>query len=119
MATHLGDKWAAFSAGTQPAGYVHPMAISVLAEIGITHQGQSKSVNLFKDQPFDLVIRVCDDAAKNCPVWLGKGKRLHISFPDPARVAGSDEEKMEAFRQVRDQILLKIPPALDAYFLSG
>ena len=98
----IGDQWQAFSAGTQPAGYVHPMAIQALAEIGIQHAGESKSVDRFRGETFDAVITVCDDAAENCPVWLGKGKRAHIGFPDPAKVKGSDAEKMSAFRQVRD-----------------
>jgi len=104
----LGENWQAFSAGTQPAGYVHPKAIQVLAEIGIDHHGESKSVEVYREQDFDLVITVCDDAAENCPIWLGKGKRAHINFPDPAKVVGSEEEKLRFFRQVRDDIRTKI-----------
>lgn len=100
----LGDTWQAFSAGTQPAGYTHPLALRALEEIGIQHAGESKSVEQFRGQDFDAVITVCDDAAENCPVWLGKGKRVHIGYPDPAKAAGSDEEKMVVFRQVRDDI---------------
>ena len=93
----IGDQWQAFSAGTQPAGYVHPLALQALAEIGIQHAGESKSVDRFRGENFDAVITVCDDAAENCPVWLGKGKRVHIGFPDPAKVEGSDAEKMSRF----------------------
>lgn len=100
----LGDEWRAFSAGTRPAGYVHPLALRALEEIGIRHEGVSKSADVFREQTFDTVITVCDDAAENCPVWLGKGHKVHIGFPDPALAGGSDEEKLFAFRQVRDDI---------------
>lgn len=111
----IGDDWQAYSAGTQPSGYVHPMAIQALAEIGIQHAGESKSVDHFRGENFDAVITVCDDAAENCPVWLGKGKRVHIGFPDPAEVEGSDAEKMSVFRQVRDDIRAQIVPYLLAF----
>jgi arsenate reductase len=108
----LSDRWRAFSAGTEPAGYVHPKAIQVLDEIGITHEGQSKSAEQFRQMDFDLVVTVCDDAAENCPVWLGKGKRVHLSFPDPAKAGGTDEEKLAVFRSVRDAIAQKVPELL-------
>jgi len=92
----LGDQWEACSAGTKPTGYVHPKALAVLAEIGIRHQGRSKSVNEFKGMDFDLVVTVCDSAAEECPLWLGKGKRVHHSFPDPAKT-----DNMIDFRNVR------------------
>jgi arsenate reductase len=110
----LGDQWQAFSAGTQPAGYVHPLALQALAELGIQHQGESKSTERFRGQAFDVVITVCDDAAENCPVWLGQGKRVHIGFPDPAKAEGSPEDQLLAFRQVRDAILTRIVPYLRA-----
>lgn len=103
-----GDRWEAASAGTQPAGYVHPFAIKALKEIGIEHQGTSKPVDQFRGVDFDLVITVCEDAAENCPVWLGKGKRIHIGFPDPAKAKGNDEEVMQVFRTVRDDMIQKI-----------
>lgn len=105
----MGDAWQAYSAGTQPAGYVHPNAIRALAEIGIEHHGRSKSADEFRNAPFDLVVTVCDDAAENCPVWLGQGKRVHLSFPDPAKATGTEEEVMQVFRRVRDDIAQKIP----------
>ena len=111
----LGQQWQATSAGTQPSGYVHPLAIQSLKEIGIDHQGFSKSVERFRNQPFDLVITLCDDADQNCPVWLGKCKRLHIGFPDPAEVQGSQAEKMAAFRNVRDDIRARVLPALISF----
>lgn len=100
----LGDAWEACSAGTQPAGYVHPLAIRVLREIGIEHLGRSKSADEYRQIPFDLVVTVCDDAAENCPVWLGKGRRVHLGFPDPAKAIGAEEEVLAAFRTVRDDI---------------
>ncbi len=100
----LGDTWQAFSAGTEPAGFVHPLAVQVLAEIGIFHEGESKHTDQFKGMDFDLVLTVCDDAAENCPVWLGPGKRVHIGFPDPAKAAGTEEEIKAVFRRVRDDI---------------
>lgn len=104
----LGKQWQAFSAGTQPSGYVHPLALRALEELGIQHQGISKSTDAFRSETFDVVITVCDDAAENCPVWLGKGRRVHIGFPDPAKAEGSDAEQMAVFRQVRDDIRARI-----------
>lgn len=111
--SRFGDEWEAVSAGTNPTGYVHPKALQVLQEIGINHQGRSKNVSEFRTAPFDLVITVCDSAAEECPVWLGTGRRAHSSFPDPAKVTGSEEEILAAFRQVRDSIGEKIPQLLD------
>ena len=108
-----GDHWQAFSAGIQPAGYVHPKALQVLREIGIEHIGKSKSTDQFRNIDFDLVVTVCDDAAENCPVWLGKGKRIHMGFPDPAKALGTDEEIIAKFREVRDDMLQKIPELLE------
>ena len=99
----LADRFAASSAGTQPAGCVHPQAIAALREIGIDISGQrSKSAEEFQQVPFDVVITVCADAAENCPVWLGPGQRVHIGFPDPA--AAAPEQQARQFRAVRDTI---------------
>jgi arsenate reductase (thioredoxin) len=108
----MRNEWEAFSAGTRPSGYVHPNALRALAEIGIYHEGRSKSVDEFKGQAFDLVVTVCDSAAEDCPVWLGMGKRVHLSFPDPAKATGTDEEVMIAFRAVRDDIAERMPALL-------
>lgn len=108
----LGDAWEAVSAGTQPSGYVHPQAIAALAEIGIEHQGYSKTPDAFRDVPFDLVVTVCDDAAENCPLWLGQGKRVHLGFPDPAQAEGSQAEVLAQFRSVRDAIAQQVPALL-------
>jgi arsenate reductase len=95
----LGAAWHAVSAGTRPAGYVHPKAIAALSEIGIRHEGRSKRADEFRDVDFDLVVTVCDSAAEECPVWLGKGKKVHHDFPDPALT-----DDMNDFRSVRDDI---------------
>jgi arsenate reductase len=97
----LGDRFTAQSAGTQPIGFVHPTAIVVMREIGIDiSQHRSKSVDEFIDQEFDIVITVCDDAAENCPVWLRRGFKTHIGFPDPA--AAPIQQQPEQFRSIRD-----------------
>ena len=101
-------EWRAFSAGTRPTGSVHPMAIRVLSEIGIQHKGISKNVEQFHNDQFDLVVTVCDDANEECPVWLGKGRRIHEGFIDPAKAEGTEEERLNVFRQVRDEMYEKI-----------
>jgi arsenate reductase len=99
----LGDRWEAYSAGTAPTGHVHPLAIQAMAELGIDISAQrSKSVDEFRDTNFDLVITVCDQAAQDCPLWLGLGQVKHMGFPDPAAAIGSEAERLEVFRQVRD-----------------
>ena len=108
----LGDRWAAVSAGTQPAGYVHPLALAALAEIGIVHQGRSKLADEYRGVAFDLVVTVCDSAAEECPVWLGPGRRVHHSFPDPAKATGTEAEIMEEFRRVRDAIAVEMTALL-------
>jgi len=105
----LGHQWQAVSAGTIPAGYVHPLALAALREIGIQHEGRSKLADEFRDVDFDLVITVCDSAAEECPLWLGQGKRLHHSFPDPAKSTDPAD-----FRAVRDAIEREITAILTA-----
>ncbi len=89
------------------------MAIQVLHEIGIEHRGESKSVDQFRNDDFDLVITVCDEANEECPVWLGKGKRVHEGFRDPAKAEGNADERLAVFRQVRDEMIQKIPKLLE------
>ena len=108
----MGERWQASSAGTRPTGFVHPKALQVLEEIGIEHCGRSKSVDEFMGRPFDLVVTVCEEAEQDCPVWLGQGQRLHLSFPDPAKASGSQAEVLAAFRAVRDDMVQKIPALL-------
>jgi arsenate reductase len=107
------DGWQAVSAGTKPTGYVHPFTLKVLAEIGIIHHGWSKDVNQYYDQDFDLVVTVCNSAAEDCPIWLKQGLQIHLSFEDPAKFQGDDDFVLNKFRQVRDEIYLKIPKLLE------
>ncbi len=118
--TRLGDAWTAFSAGVAPTGAVHPLALQVLAEIGIVPANpRSKHADEFRQTMFDLVVTVCDDAAENCPVWLGPGRRLHLSFPDPAAAQGSTQQVLTVFRQVRDDIGERVGAALCAFQAAG
>lgn len=112
VTARLNDGWQAYSAGTHPSGTVHPGAIQALKEIGIDWQGQSKSIDAIRSIPFDLVVTVCDSAAEECPLWLGAGRRFHLGYPDPARVQGTDEQVLEAVREVRDAMLQEIPALL-------
>lgn len=91
------DQFEAVSAGSKPAGYVHPKSIETLINHGINPgQPRSKSWDEFKDQIFDYVITVCDQAIAGCPVFLGAAKRLHWSTPDPANASGSEEDIRKA-----------------------
>ena len=93
------------SAGSKPAGYVHPLSIRALAEIGIDLAGHtSKHMNLFLDQPVETVITVCGNADQVCPVYPGQANRYHWPFEDPAHAPGTEDEQMEVFRRVRDEI---------------
>ncbi len=104
----MGETWQAVSAGTKPAGYIHPKALEALSEIGIKHEGRSKRADEFQGVDFDLVVTVCDSAAEECPIWLGNGKRVHHSFFDPATT-----DDMNDFRMVRDEIAKSIPQILE------
>lgn len=111
----LGDEWEACSAGTEPALYVHPLAVQVMAELGIKISNhRPKSVDEFRDARFDLVVTVCDNAAKNCPAWLGGGMAKHVGFPDPAAAVGTTDEKMAFFRRVRDEIRREVFALLES-----
>jgi arsenate reductase (thioredoxin) len=99
-----GDQFEVMSAGTE-ATRVRPLAIRAMEEIGVDISGQeSKTLDRYLDQPFDYVITVCDDANEACPFFPGAQSRLHWSFDDPSRAEGSDEERLEVFRRVRDGI---------------
>jgi len=116
----LGDTWEAFSAGTRPAEHVHPFAIRAMAELGIdisTHR--TKSVDEFGQAQFDVVITLCDEAARNCPAWLGQGHVTHMGFPDPAMAEGRAEERLQAFREVRDAIRQQVLAYLEGPIDTG
>jgi arsenate reductase len=99
-----GDRFEAFSAGTE-ATRVRPLAIRAMEEIDVDISSQeSKTLDRYLDQSFDYVITVCDDANEACPFFSGAQSRLHWSFEDPSRAEGSEEERLEVFRRVRDGI---------------
>ena len=102
---HLaGDRFEVYSAGTE-ATSVRPEAIAAMAELGVDISGQeSKTLDRYLSESFDYVVTVCDDANEACPVFPGAKNRLHWSFRDPSRATGSEEERLEVFREVRDEI---------------
>ena len=103
-----GDRFEVASAGTQVTR-VHPLAIRAMADLGIDLSGHtSKIVDQFVDQPWDYVITVCDAANETCPVFPKKSSRLHWSFQDPSQATGNDDQRVEVFRRVRDQIKRRI-----------
>ncbi|BCS55083.1 arsenate reductase ArsC [Geobacter sp. SVR] len=109
---YLGDRFEAFSAGTE-ATRVNPLAIQVLAELGIDISGHSsKTIDEFAGQSFDHVITLCGSANEQCPLFFGGTQRVHIGFDDPSRLPGSAEEVLPEFRRVRDQILHRISTCL-------
>lgn len=100
-----GDLLNVVSAGSKPAGYVHPMAIKALSEIGIDiSQHQSKHMDDFLNQDIETVITVCGNADQACPMFPGQMNRYHWGFDDPAHATGSEDEIMAVFRRVRDEI---------------
>ncbi|MDT8442180.1 MAG: arsenate reductase ArsC [Desulfuromonadales bacterium] len=110
----LGDRIAAFSAGTE-ATRINPLAANVMAEIGIDLSGhRSKVLDEFAGQPFDYVITLCGDANEKCPLFFGGVKRRHIGFEDPSRLPGSEEvgaknfSPLPEYRRVRDEIRQKM-----------
>jgi arsenate reductase len=103
-----GDRFEVASAGTETTR-VHPLAIRAMADVGIDiSRHTSKVVDEFVKQPWDYVITVCDAANEGCPVFPQKASRLHWSFEDPSRATGSDDQRLEVFRRVRDQINRRI-----------
>jgi arsenate reductase len=101
----LGDSANVQSAGSKPAGFVHPLAIKVMAEVGIDISGHhSKHLKEFLDQPVNTVITVCGNLDQACPIFPGQVNRHHWPFLDPAKATGSDEENLKCFRTVRDEM---------------
>ena len=105
IANHfLGDRLEAVSAGTE-ASFVNPRAIQVLGEIGVDiSRHRSKNLDEFTAQEFDYVITLCGDANEKCPLFFGGVQRTHLGFPDPAKAVGTEEEILQEFRRVRDEI---------------
>jgi arsenate reductase (thioredoxin) len=107
LRTIAGGRFEAFSAGAE-ATEVRPLAIRAMAEVGIDISGQrSKTVQEFEGQAFDWVVTVCDDAKEACPYFPGD-RQLHWSFDDPSAAEGPEEERLEVFRRVRDEIAMRI-----------
>ena len=111
----LGNHFEAYSAGTDPKP-PHPLAIRVLQEIGIDQStARSKSMDEFAGQSFDFVITLCDSANESCPLFFGGVQRAHLGFDDPARAEGTEEEKLDVFRRVRDEIRNQV----EAFLMQG
>ncbi len=109
-----GDRYEVHSAGTE-ATYVRPLAVRAMAELNIDISSQeSKTLERYLGEHFDYVITVCDAANEACPVFPGARRRLHWSFEDPSRATGSEEERLEVFRTVRDRILERVKGELVA-----
>jgi len=110
---HLaGDRFEVMSAGTE-ATSVRSEAIEAMSELGVDISGQeSKTLERYLGEPFDYVVTVCDDANEACPVFPGAENRLHWSFQDPSRAEGSEENRLEVFRKVRDEIQTRISEEL-------
>ena len=101
----LGDGFRVASAGSKPAGYVHPLGIKAMAEIGIDiGNHRSKHLDEYLTDEVETVITVCGNADQVCPVFPGQVNRHHWGFDDPAHATGSEEEQMAVFRRVRDEI---------------
>lgn len=106
---HLGSgPYEVYSAGTSPIG-VSPLAIEAMREIGIDISGhRSKSVSEFSGQHFATVITVCDSAAKACPTFPGAPRRIHWSIADPGAAQGTHQERLEAFRRIREDLQARL-----------
>ncbi len=101
----LGEGYDVQSAGSKPAGYVHPLAVKAMGEIGMDISShRSKHLNEFLKQDVETVVTVCGNADQACPVFPGQVNRYHWGFDDPAHATGSEEEKLAVFRRVRDEI---------------
>lgn len=108
------------SAGSNPSGYVHPLSIKVMEEIGIDISGHhSKHMDEFLDKEVTTVITVCGNADQACPTYPGQVSRHHYPFDDPAHAEGSEEEQLEVFRRVRDEILAVFTAYADGWIDAG
>ena len=109
----LAGRWEARSAGTAPAARVHPLAVRAMAEAGVdVSAGRPEHVGVYLEEPWDLVVTVCDSAQETCPSFPRPVQKLHLSFFDPAAAEGTDEERMAVFRRVRDEIRDRLVPAI-------
>jgi arsenate reductase len=109
MRAYHGDAFDVFSAGSRPAGWVHPLAIRALAEIGIDASAQhSKSADLYLNEPFDVVVTVCDSAAADCPLWPGAKRIEHWPIVDPSYGPDDPATRPERFAATRDELARRI-----------
>jgi arsenate reductase len=103
------------SAGSRPAGFVHPLAVHAIEELGVRMDGaRSKSAEEFFEEPFDLVVTVCDSAAADCPSWPRARHLVHWSIEDPSFARGSEEERQAAFRATRDELRGRVESLMEA-----
>jgi len=107
---YAGDCFEVYSAGLEPERGIHPLTIQVMQEIGFDMSGHyAKDIREYLGKVhFGYLITVCDRAERNCPIFPGVGMRLHWLFEDPAAFAGSEQEKLAKFREVRDLIQARI-----------
>ena len=106
---HGDGNWEAVSAGSDPAGYVHPLAIQAMQDLNVDISSyESKTLQAFMGQPFDLVVTVCDNARHACPVFPGVDETLHWPFDDPAEAEGDEASQLREFQRVRDEISARI-----------
>ena len=104
-----GDVMEAVSAGSRPTGWVHPLAIKAMAELGVDiHDAQSKSADPFINQPFDVVVTVCDSAAKDCPNWPGAKRIEHWSIVDPSYGPDDPATRFDRFVATRNELEQRI-----------
>jgi arsenate reductase len=109
----LGATWEAHSAGTHPAPSVHPLAVRAMAEVGVDiSKAAPENVRAHLDEPWDLVVTVCDSARETCPTFPRPVPKIHVSFDDPAAAEGTEEERMPVFRRVRDEIHGRLLPEI-------
>jgi arsenate reductase len=114
LRARAGDQFEAFSAGNE-ATEVRPLAIRAMAELGIDISGQrSKSTADLGGRPFDFAITVCDDAKEACPYYANAAQQIHWGFDDPSAATGSDAERLEVFRRVRDEIAASLDEFVSA-----
>jgi len=104
----FSDRIKAFSAGTEPHG-LNPRAVQVMAELGIDISGNiSDHISKYQEDEFDYVITLCGDADDKCPQFFGGVERIHIGFDDPPKATGTEDEVMNVYRRVRDEIRLQL-----------
>ena len=109
----LAKRWEAHSAGTAPAGAVHPLAVEVMREVGVNlSDARPAHVDAYVPQAWDLVVTVCDSAKESCPVFPAPVRRLHVGFEDPAGATGPRAARLDVFRRVRDEIRDRLIPQI-------